>query len=62
MELVVAGKLNKQIARLLGIAEPTVKVHRRHVMEKMAADSVVSLTRMVEKAGFLRPMDDSTNH
>jgi RNA polymerase sigma factor (sigma-70 family) len=49
---VIAGRLNKQIARSLGIAEKTVKVHRGRVMEKMAADSVAVLVRLAEKAGI----------
>ena len=48
---VVAGKLNKQIASDLGIAEKTVKVHRGRVMQKMRVDSVVELARLVEKSG-----------
>ena len=32
---VTAGRLNKQIASDMGIAESTVKVHRTHVMRKM---------------------------
>ena len=55
MRLVADGLLNKQIANRLGIAEPTVKVHRRHVMEKMAADSLADLVRMVEKSGVSTP-------
>src|SRR6266550_6169981 len=35
-ELVVAGRLNKQIAAELGISERTVKVHRAQVMTKMS--------------------------
>jgi len=46
---VVAGKLNKQIAGALGIAEKTVKVHRGRVMEKMGATSVADLVRMLER-------------
>lgn len=57
MQLVVAGKLTKQIARQLGIAEPTVKTHRRNVMDKMAADSIASLTRMAEKIGLRDLLD-----
>ena len=45
--LVVEGLMNKQIASRLSIAQPTVKVHRRHVMEKMGADSIAELVRAV---------------
>ena len=51
---VVAGRLNKQIARALGIAEKTVKVHRGRGMEKMAVDSVADLVRRMEQAGVAR--------
>lgn len=40
---VVSGKLNKEIAAELGIAEKTVKVHRARVMEKMRAASLAEL-------------------
>ena len=49
---VVTGKLNKQIAGDLGIAEQTIKVHRGRVMQKMRAGSVADLVRMVEKLGL----------
>ena len=45
---VITGKLNKQIAGDLGIAEKTVKVHRGRVMQKMQAGSVADLVRMVQ--------------
>jgi FixJ family two-component response regulator len=45
---VVAGKLNKQIAAELDIAERTVKAHRSQVMEKMQAPSVADLVRQSE--------------
>ena len=48
MELVASGLLNKQIAAELGTGEHTVKIHRGHVMEKMHADSLPSLIRMVD--------------
>lgn len=48
---VVAGRLNKQIASDLGIAESTVKHHRARVMEKTAVSSVAELVRLCEKAG-----------
>jgi FixJ family two-component response regulator len=50
MLLILKGLLNKQAAATLGITEATVKVHRRHVMEKMAAESLPELVRMVERA------------
>src|SRR5450755_2896406 len=37
MALVTAGLLNKQIAAELGLSEISVKLHRRHVLEKMQA-------------------------
>ena len=48
MRLVVAGRLNKQIANDIGIAEATVKVHRTHVMRKMKARSFPELCRMAD--------------
>lgn len=48
LDLVVKGRLNKQIAAELGAAEKTIKVHRGRVMEKMKAGSVAELVRMME--------------
>jgi FixJ family two-component response regulator len=48
--LVVAGKMNKQIAAQLGTAEQTVKQHRGRVMRKLEVDSVAELVRVVERA------------
>src|SRR6516165_5027550 len=47
---VMAGRLNKQIAHDIGIAESTVKVHRTNLMRKMKARSIPELSRM---AGIL---------
>lgn len=52
LSLVVAGRLNKQIAYELGISEKTVKVHRARVVEKMHSDSVADLVRLAEKVGI----------
>jgi RNA polymerase sigma factor (sigma-70 family) len=49
ISLVVSGMLNKQIADQLGTAESTVKVQRSRAMEKMHAESLVDLIRMIEK-------------
>ena len=45
---VVAGRLNKQIANDIGIAESTVKVHRTNLMRKMKARSLPELSRMAD--------------
>jgi FixJ family two-component response regulator len=52
MALVAAGLLNKQVAGELGTSEASVKVHRQHVMEKLGADSLAELVRMVDKIGI----------
>lgn len=46
MELVVTNYSNKQAAKVLGISNRTVDVHRAHVMEKMQAKSLADLTNM----------------
>ena len=52
--LVTAGLLNKQVAAELGVAEKTIKQHRGHVVDKMAAQSLADLVLMAERLG-VRP-------
>ena len=52
MKLVVAGRVNKQIAAELGLSLVTVKVHRGQVMRKMLAKSVAELVRMADRLGL----------
>ena len=47
MDLVVAGKANKQIAYELHVSEKTVEVHRKRLMRKMQVGSAVELVRVV---------------
>lgn len=49
---VIAGRLNKQIAYDLGIAEKTVKVHRGRVMTKVGARSLAHLVHMCDELGI----------
>jgi FixJ family two-component response regulator len=48
MVQVTGGRLNKQIAHDIGIAESTVKVHRTNLMRKMQARSLPELSRMAD--------------
>ena len=52
-ELVVRGKINKQIAYELGMTERTVKAHRQQVMEKAKVQSLAELVSIAERLGLL---------
>jgi FixJ family two-component response regulator len=51
LEFVIAGRLNKQIADVLGISERTVKMHRANVMAKMGARSLAELVQLSSLLG-----------
>jgi FixJ family two-component response regulator len=53
LDLVAAGKLNKQIAADLAIAERTVKLHRAQMMDKLGVGTAAALGRLAER---LRPL------
>ncbi len=46
MEMVTAGRSNKEIASALGVSSKTVEAHRAKVMDKMQAGSLAELVRM----------------
>jgi FixJ family two-component response regulator len=50
---VARGRLSKQIAGDIGIAEPTVKVHRSRLMRKMKAGSLPELSRMADRLNLV---------
>ena len=52
MALVAAGRMNKQVAAEIGLAEITVKIHRGHIMRKMGAKTLADLVRMAEALGI----------
>jgi FixJ family two-component response regulator len=55
LTLVIAGRLNKQIAGELGVSEMTVKMHRRQVMRKMQAAGLAQLVRLADQLGLSSP-------
>lgn len=46
MDLVIEGKLNKQIAHELDISISTVEVHRANVMRKMETKTLADLIKI----------------
>ena len=58
-ELVVRGNTNKQVGKLLGTTERTIKAHRHRVMEKMQVQSLAELVSLAERAGMLGDLSGS---
>jgi FixJ family two-component response regulator len=52
-DLIVRGRINKQVAHELGTTERTVKAHRHQVMEKMQVHSLAELVSVAERLGML---------
>ena len=52
-DLIVRGKINKQIGYALGCTERTIKAHRQRVMEKMQVQSLAELVTLAERVGVL---------
>ncbi len=52
MFFVTKGLMNKQIAGEMGLSEITVKIHRGHVMQKMAVHTLADLVRIAERLGL----------
>ena len=59
--LMARGKLNKQIAHLLGTSERTVKAHRRMVMQKLQVQSFAEAVSIEDRIGLLTPASDTTS-
>ena len=53
--LMVRGKLNKQIAHMVGTSERTVKAHRHMVMSKLQVQSFAEAVSIAERLGLLAP-------
>jgi FixJ family two-component response regulator len=54
LQLVIGGLLNKQVADALGVSEIMAKMHKRKVMEKMAAKSLPDLVRSAERLQIMK--------
>ncbi|MGY3440588.1 MULTISPECIES: response regulator transcription factor [unclassified Bradyrhizobium] len=50
-DLIVCGRINKQVAHELGTTERTIKAHRHQVMEKMQVQSLAELVSIAERLG-----------
>ena len=48
----VAGQSTKQVAQQLGLARTTVDIHRKHIMTKLQATSVVELVHIAQHCGW----------
>jgi FixJ family two-component response regulator len=57
LDMIVAGTPNKAIAEALDISIRTVENRRREVFERMGADSLAELVRMVVDAGMAKDLD-----
>jgi FixJ family two-component response regulator len=56
-DLVVRGKLNKQIGLDLGTTERTIKWHRHNLMQKLGIRSLAELVSMAERLGLIGAHD-----
>lgn len=58
LSLVASGKMNKNVAAELGLAEITVKIYRGQIMRKMGAKSLAELVKMNEALAIQRAARD----
>lgn len=58
LSLVASGKMNKNVAAELGLAEITVKIYRGQIMRKMGAKSLAELVKMNEALAIQRATRD----
>jgi RNA polymerase sigma factor (sigma-70 family) len=58
-QLIVGGKTNKQMGRLLGATERTIKAHRHRVMEKMQVQTLAELVSLAERIGVASAIEQA---
>ena len=55
LQLLAENKTNKEIATRLGISVRTVETHRRSIMQKLNANSIVELVHYAIRNGIVQP-------
>jgi DNA-binding CsgD family transcriptional regulator len=60
LKLLLEGIPNKDIGARFGIAEGTIKIHRRNVMEKVRAKSLVDIVLLAQRSGIPFPDEEFT--
>lgn len=61
MALIVTGRLNKQVAGMLGTGEKNIKAHRARVMQKMEVTSLAQLVLVADRLGLCRAFETDTS-
>ncbi|TLD72166.1 response regulator transcription factor [Phragmitibacter flavus] len=60
LRLMIRGRLNRQIAETLGTAEATIKIHRRHIMEKLEVRSLPEVVIIAQTSGMIpQPLSEA---
>jgi DNA-binding NarL/FixJ family response regulator len=54
LEMIVAGKSNKEIAYLLGVTENTVKTHIKNIFEKLGVSDRTTAATLAIRRGLVR--------
>jgi two-component system secretion response regulator SsrB len=57
LQLVAAGRTNKEVADLLGISVKTAENHRHNLMTKLSAHNAADLTRVAFELGLVTPRE-----
>lgn len=55
VQLLAAGKSNKEVATAMGVSTRTVESHRNHIMHKMNFTSFSELIRFAVRSGMVEP-------